>query len=59
MIEENHDSKIFRFGLEGQKLGLSVGQHIQLEAEIDGNKVKRSYTPITGKLEKTTELKPI
>ena len=50
MIEENHDSKIFRLGLEkGQKLGLSVGQHIQLEAEIDGKMVKRSYTPITGK----------
>ena len=49
MIEENHDSKIFRFGLEGQKLGLSVGQHIQLEAEIDGKTIRRSYTPITGK----------
>jgi cytochrome-b5 reductase len=28
-------------------LGLPIGQHIQISAEIDGKDVMRSYTPTT------------
>ena len=48
MTAESHDTKVFRFNLPtGHRLGLPVGQHIQLQADIDGKNVKRSYTPIT------------
>jgi len=48
VTEESHDTKVFRFNLPaGHRLGLPVGQHIQLQADIDGKNVKRSYTPIT------------
>lgn len=41
------DSAIFRFGLpkENDILGLPIGQHIQIQAEIDGKNVMHSYTP--------------
>jgi cytochrome-b5 reductase len=43
------DTAIFRFGLPSPKhrLGLPIGQHIYLKANIDGEDVQRSYTPIT------------
>lgn len=43
------DSAIFRFGLadENTVLGLPIGQHIQIQAEIEGKKVMHSYTPIS------------
>lgn len=39
----------YRFALPRptDSLGLPVGQHISVMAEIDGNKVIRSYTPTT------------
>jgi len=48
IIEENYNTKIFRLKLpDGHTLGLPVGQHLQLQADIDGESIKRSYTPIT------------
>eukprot|EP00055_Hartaetosiga_balthica_P017568 m.118908 g.118908 ORF g.118908 m.118908 type:complete len:316 (+) comp9347_c1_seq1:161-1108(+) len=49
-VEEiSHDTKIFRFALQSPKhvLGLPVGEHMNLVAEIDGKKVRRAYTPIS------------
>lgn len=44
----SHDSKLIRFELHPDKsLGLKIGRHITVRAEIDGNKVMRSYTPTT------------
>jgi len=39
--------KLFRFKLDNpkQSLGLPIGQHISLMTEIDGEEIKRSYTP--------------
>jgi len=39
--------KLFRFELDSAKksLGLPIGQHIWLTANIDGEEIKRSYTP--------------
>jgi len=41
--------KLFRFELDNpkQSLGLPIGQHIWLTTEIDGEEIKRSYTPTT------------
>lgn len=41
------DSAIFRFGLPNPTdvLGLPIGQHIQIQAEVDGKNVLHSYTP--------------
>jgi cytochrome-b5 reductase len=41
--------KLFRFQLENpkQSLGLPIGQHIWLTHIIDGEEIKRSYTPTT------------
>lgn len=43
----SHDSALFRFGLPRPTdvLGLPIGQHIQIAAEIDGKTVMHSYTP--------------
>jgi len=44
----SHNSKLIRFELHPDKtLGLKVGRHITVRAEIDENKVMRSYTPTT------------
>jgi len=44
----NHDTRIFRFGLNsGHRVGLPVGQHISARATINGKMVQRSYTPIS------------
>jgi cytochrome-b5 reductase len=39
--------KLFRFQLDNpkQSLGLPIGQHIWLISDIDGEEIKRSYTP--------------
>ncbi|KAL4430845.1 hypothetical protein ABPG75_006101 [Micractinium tetrahymenae] len=44
-----HDTRIFRFALprKDQRLGLPVGHHITVTAEIKGEKVIRPYTPVT------------
>lgn len=41
------DSALFRFGLPNPTdvLGLPIGQHIQIAAEIEGKNVMHSYTP--------------
>ncbi|GME66724.1 unnamed protein product [[Candida] boidinii] len=41
------NSAIYRFGLPSQKdvLGLPIGQHISIKAEINGKEFVRSYTP--------------
>lgn len=41
------NTAIYRFGLPNPKdiLGLPIGQHIQIAAEINGKDIMRSYTP--------------
>lgn len=48
-IRVSHDTRIFRFKLQypEQKLGLPIGQHMYLRANIDGKDVQRAYTPIS------------
>lgn len=44
----SHDTRRFRFGLPpGEPLGLPIGKHIQLIADINGVEVKRPYTPVS------------
>jgi cytochrome-b5 reductase len=45
----SHDTRRFRFQLPSSKhvLGLPVGQHIYLTAHVNGELVKRPYTPTT------------
>lgn len=52
MIEKeeiSHDTKRFRFGLPstGHILGLPIGQHIHLTADIEEEIVVRAYTPVS------------
>jgi len=46
-VELSHDTRLFRFSLPSKThiLGLPVGQHLFLRADIDGKKVLRAYTP--------------
>lgn len=41
------NTSLYRFRLPGTNaiLGLPIGQHISIQAEIDGKQVQRSYTP--------------
>ncbi|OCF35960.1 NADH-cytochrome b5 reductase 1 [Kwoniella heveanensis CBS 569] len=45
----SHNTALYRFGLPKPTdcLGLPVGQHISVAAEINGKQVVRSYTPTT------------
>ena len=45
----SHDTRRFRFALPTDEhiLGLPVGQHIYLNATINGQLVIRPYTPVT------------
>lgn len=48
----SHNTRIFRFGYRrGQSVdapfGLPLGRHISLRASVDGNEVRRPYTPIS------------
>ncbi|KAK0162896.1 hypothetical protein PV327_006628 [Microctonus hyperodae] len=45
----SHDTRRFRFGLPTPQhvLGLPIGQHIHLTAEINGELVIRAYTPVS------------
>jgi nitrate reductase (NAD(P)H) len=47
-IELSHDTRLFRFSLptEEHDLGLPVGQHLFIRADIDGKRVMRAYTPL-------------
>jgi len=46
-IDLTHDVRLFRFALPSKNhiVGLPVGQHIFIRAEVDGKKVMRAYTP--------------
>ena len=42
----SHNSKLLKFEIPGdQTLGLTVGRHVSVRAQIDGNNVMRAYTP--------------
>lgn len=43
----SHNTAVFRFGLArpNDVLGLPIGQHIQIQAQIGGKNILRSYTP--------------
>ncbi|KAG9031771.1 NADH-cytochrome b5 reductase, partial [Serendipita sp. 407] len=43
----SHNTAIYRFGLPSPDdiLGLPIGQHISVQAEINGKTITRSYTP--------------
>uniref|UniRef100_A0A914EB15 NADH-cytochrome b5 reductase n=1 Tax=Acrobeloides nanus TaxID=290746 RepID=A0A914EB15_9BILA len=45
----NHDTRIFRIALpsENHVLGLPIGQHIAIVAQINGDTISRKYTPIS------------
>lgn len=47
--EISHDTRRFRFGLPSSEhiLGLPIGQHIHLIADIAGETVIRAYTPVS------------
>lgn len=47
--EVSHDTRRFRFELQSPQhvLGLPVGNHMYLSARIDGELVRRPYTPVT------------
>jgi NAD(P)H-flavin reductase/DMSO/TMAO reductase YedYZ molybdopterin-dependent catalytic subunit len=47
-VELSHDTRLFRFSLptKEMELGLPVGQHLFIRADIDGKKVMRAYTPL-------------
>ncbi|XP_015267199.1 PREDICTED: NADH-cytochrome b5 reductase 2 [Gekko japonicus] len=47
--EISHDTKRFRFALPSSEhiLGLPVGQHVYLSANVAGNLVIRAYTPVS------------
>ncbi|BAO40367.1 NADH-cytochrome b5 reductase 1 [Kluyveromyces marxianus] len=42
-----HNTAVYRFGLpkKDQVLGLPIGQHISVQANINGKEIVRSYTP--------------
>lgn len=47
--EVSHDTRRFRFQLQtpNHVLGLPVGNHMYLTARINGDLVRRPYTPVT------------
>ena len=48
IIEVTHNTRLFRFKLpQGHTLGLPVGRHIQIQATVNDEIIKRSYTPTT------------
>jgi hypothetical protein len=46
-ISENTAQYRFRLPNENAILGLPIGQHISVQAEINGKQVMRSYTPVS------------
>ncbi|PNW79324.1 hypothetical protein CHLRE_09g410950v5 [Chlamydomonas reinhardtii] len=53
-IELNRNTRIFRFGLPSpeHRIGLPVGKHVFVYAQVGGENVMRAYTPISGDEEK-------
>ncbi|GFR51547.1 hypothetical protein Agub_g13966, partial [Astrephomene gubernaculifera] len=49
-IELNRNTRIFRFGLPSpeHRVGLPVGKHVFVYANIGGETVMRAYTPVSG-----------
>jgi ferredoxin-NADP reductase len=48
IIKISHNTKLIRFEISPDKtLGLTIGRHISVRADVDGNKVIRAYTPIS------------
>ena len=47
--EVSHDTRRFRFELQSPQhvLGLPVGNHMYLSARVNGELVRRPYTPVT------------
>lgn len=45
----SHDTRIFRFALpsESHVLGLPIGKHVMVQANVKGTDVQRAYTPIS------------
>jgi cytochrome-b5 reductase len=45
----SHDTRIFRFALPSEEhvLGLPIGQHVMVMANVKGSDVQRAYTPIS------------
>lgn len=45
----SHDTRLYRFGLPSTEhtLGLPIGQHVHLTANIKGDIVIRAYTPVS------------
>lgn len=45
----SHNTRIFRFALPSEtgQLGLPLGRHISLRANVGGREIRRPYTPIT------------
>ncbi|XP_014211055.1 NADH-cytochrome b5 reductase 2 isoform X2 [Copidosoma floridanum] len=45
----SHDTRLYRFGLPSSEhvLGLPIGQHVHLSANVNGEIVIRAYTPVT------------
>lgn len=45
----SHDTRLFKFKLQSpeHRLGLPVGYHMFIQAEIDGKLVLRAYTPVS------------
>lgn len=50
----SHNSGIYRFGLPHPEdvLGLPIGQHISIQATINGKEITRSYTPTSNDAQK-------
>ncbi|KAL7273904.1 NADH-cytochrome b5 reductase [Rhizina undulata] len=50
----SHNVAIYRFALPRANdiLGLPIGQHVSIAANIDGKEIVRSYTPITSDLDR-------
>jgi hypothetical protein len=48
ILKISHNTKLIRFEISPDKtLGLTIGRHISVRADVDGNKVIRAYTPIS------------
>jgi len=45
----SHDTRLYRFGLPSSEhvLGLPIGQHVHLSANVNGEVVIRAYTPVS------------
>lgn len=48
IIQVSHNTKLLRFEIPfGKKLGLPIGRHLSVRADIGGTNVTRAYTPVS------------